>query len=172
MRFRPSARGPIRPHSIGPGCKPSRKLLPPRFARAVGTRCLSWVIPSARIGGVGYWPTLIPRGSLLPQDGLIWLSLSWAGRADACVPGGRTAPAGRCNNLSESDALTWSMSPTRRWLRPSRVAIRLGLGVARQGKRWPLVLSAAFTQKPSALARWKEFLRWRFFRLHFISVCL
>ena len=38
-------------------------------------------------------------------------------------------------------------------------------GVAPAGQRWPLVVSAAFTQTLSP-ARWKE-LRWRFFRLHF-----
>lgn len=37
------------------------------------------------------------------------------------------------------------------------------------GKRWPLVLSAAFTQTLST-ERWKE-LRWRFFRLHFQYLC-
>ena len=37
------------------------------------------------------------------------------------------------------------------------------------GKRWPLVLSAAFTQTLSP-ERWKE-LRWRFFRLHFQYLC-
>ena len=42
-------------------------------------------------------------------------------------------------------------------------------GVAASGKRWPLVLSAAFTQTLSA-ARWKA-LRWRFFRLHFQYLC-
>lgn len=42
-------------------------------------------------------------------------------------------------------------------------------GVAPEGKRWPLVISAAFTQTLSA-ARWKE-LRWRFFRLHFQYLC-
>ncbi|WP_438959637.1 hypothetical protein [Nereida sp.] len=38
-------------------------------------------------------------------------------------------------------------------------------GVARSTQRWPLVISAAFSQTLSA-ARWKA-LRWRFFRLHF-----
>ena len=38
-------------------------------------------------------------------------------------------------------------------------------GVAPEGKRWPLVLSAAFTKTLSP-ERWRE-LRWRFFRLHF-----
>ncbi len=37
------------------------------------------------------------------------------------------------------------------------------------GKRWPLVVSAAFTQTLSA-DRWAE-LRWRFFRLHFQYLC-
>lgn len=42
-------------------------------------------------------------------------------------------------------------------------------GVATPDKRWPLVISAAFTQTLSP-ARWKT-LRWRFFRLHFQYLC-
>ncbi|EBA11862.1 hypothetical protein [Roseobacter sp. CCS2] len=42
-------------------------------------------------------------------------------------------------------------------------------GVAPDDQRWPLVISAAFTQSLSP-ARWKE-LRWRFFRLHFQYLC-
>lgn len=42
-------------------------------------------------------------------------------------------------------------------------------GVAPEGKRWPLVVSAAFTQTLSP-ERWGE-LRWRFFRLHFQYLC-
>ncbi|WP_171180204.1 hypothetical protein [Ruegeria sp. HKCCD8929] len=42
-------------------------------------------------------------------------------------------------------------------------------GVAAEGKRWPLVFSAAFTQTLSP-DRWAE-LRWRFFRLHFQYLC-
>ncbi|WP_170375210.1 hypothetical protein [Ruegeria atlantica] len=42
-------------------------------------------------------------------------------------------------------------------------------GVATDQKRWPLVLSAAFTQTLSP-ERWHE-LRWRFFRLHFQYLC-
>ncbi len=42
-------------------------------------------------------------------------------------------------------------------------------GVAPQGKRWPLVFSAAFTQTLSP-ERWKA-LKWRFFRLHFQYLC-
>ncbi|WP_204114317.1 hypothetical protein [Shimia biformata] len=42
-------------------------------------------------------------------------------------------------------------------------------GVAPPDQRWPLVISAAFTQTLSP-ARWQE-LRWRFFRLHFQYLC-
>ena len=42
-------------------------------------------------------------------------------------------------------------------------------GVAPQNKRWPLVISAAFTQTLSP-ERWRS-LRWRFFRLHFQYLC-
>ncbi len=42
-------------------------------------------------------------------------------------------------------------------------------GVAPPGQRWPLILSAAFTQTLTA-PRWKA-LRWRFFRLHFQYLC-
>ncbi len=42
-------------------------------------------------------------------------------------------------------------------------------GVATAEKKWPLVLSAAFTQTLSP-DRWAE-LRWRFFRLHFQYLC-
>ena len=42
-------------------------------------------------------------------------------------------------------------------------------GVAPADKKWPLVISAAFTQTLSP-ERWKD-LRWRFFRLHFQYLC-
>ncbi|PVA06180.1 hypothetical protein [Thalassorhabdomicrobium marinisediminis] len=42
-------------------------------------------------------------------------------------------------------------------------------GVAPEGQKWPLVISAAFTQTLSP-ARWAE-LRWKFFRLHFQYLC-
>ena len=42
-------------------------------------------------------------------------------------------------------------------------------GVAPPHQRWPLVISAAFTQSLSP-ERWNE-LRWRFFRLHFQYLC-
>lgn len=42
-------------------------------------------------------------------------------------------------------------------------------GVAPEGQRWPLVLSAAFTQTLSKARR--RALRWRYFRLHFQYLC-
>ncbi len=42
-------------------------------------------------------------------------------------------------------------------------------GVAPEGQRWPLVISAAFSLTLSA-ERWRA-LRWRFFRLHFQYLC-
>lgn len=42
-------------------------------------------------------------------------------------------------------------------------------GIAPKDKRWPLVISAAFSQTLSP-ARWRA-LRWRFFRLHFQYLC-
>ena len=42
-------------------------------------------------------------------------------------------------------------------------------GVASEGKRWPLVISCAFTRTLSP-ERWRA-LRWRFFRLHFQYLC-
>ncbi len=42
-------------------------------------------------------------------------------------------------------------------------------GVAPAAKKWPLVVSAAFTQTLSP-QKWKE-MRWRFFRLHFQYLC-
>jgi len=42
-------------------------------------------------------------------------------------------------------------------------------GVAPEGKRWPLVISCAFTRTLSP-ERWRA-LRWRFFRLHFQYLC-
>jgi hypothetical protein len=42
-------------------------------------------------------------------------------------------------------------------------------GVTPPGKKWPLVISASYTQSLSP-KRWKQ-LRWRFFRLHFQYLC-
>ncbi len=72
--------------------------------------------------------------------------------------------------LSRSDALTWvdvtAPGDGCAFALCDPVAVS---GVAPADKRWPLVISAAFTQSLSP-ARWKA-LRWRFFRLHFQYMC-
>ncbi|MCR9126435.1 MAG: hypothetical protein NXH82_09935 [Rhodobacteraceae bacterium] len=72
--------------------------------------------------------------------------------------------------LSASDALTWvdvtAPGDGCAFALCDPVAVS---GVAPEGKRWPLVVSAAFSQtlRPET---WKA-LRWRFFRLHFQYLC-
>lgn len=72
--------------------------------------------------------------------------------------------------LSASDALTWvdvtAPGDGCSFALCDPVAVS---GVAPPNQRWPLVISAAFTQTLSP-ARWKD-LRWRFFRLHFQYLC-
>ena len=75
------------------------------------------------------------------------------------------------HDLCQSDALTWvdvtAPGDGCAFALCDPVSVT---GVAPEtGKRWPLVLSAAFTQTLSP-ERWKE-LRWRFFRLHFQYLC-
>jgi len=74
------------------------------------------------------------------------------------------------NYLAQSDALTWvdvtAPGDGCAFALCDPVAVT---GVSPEGKRWPLVLTAAFTQTLSA-TRWKA-LRWRFFRLHFQYLC-
>ncbi len=72
--------------------------------------------------------------------------------------------------LSQQDALTWvditAPGDGCAFALCDPVAVS---GVAPANKRWPLVVSAAFT-KTLTEARWAE-LRWRFFRLHFQYLC-
>jgi len=75
------------------------------------------------------------------------------------------------HDLSQSDRLTWvdvtAPGDGCAFALCDPVSVS---GVApKQGKRWPLVISAAFTQTLSP-DRWAE-LRWRFFRLHFQYLC-
>ncbi|MGR3838217.1 MAG: hypothetical protein ACU0A2_07650 [Cognatishimia sp.] len=73
-------------------------------------------------------------------------------------------------NLSQSDALFWldvtAPGDGCAFALCDPVSVS---GVAPDAKRWPIVISAAFTQTLSP-ARWQE-LRWRFFRLHFQYLC-
>lgn len=72
--------------------------------------------------------------------------------------------------LSERDELTWvdvsAPGDGCAFALCDPVAVT---GVATEKTRWPLVLSAAFTQTLTP-ERWQE-LRWRFFRLHFQYLC-
>jgi hypothetical protein len=72
--------------------------------------------------------------------------------------------------LSDCDALTWvdvtAPGDGCAFALCDPVSVS---GVAPAKKRWPLVISAAFTQTLSP-ERWRA-LRWRFFRLHFQYLC-
>ncbi len=72
--------------------------------------------------------------------------------------------------LSQSEALTWidvtAPGDGCAFALCDPVSVS---GVAPPGKRWPLIISAAFTQTLSP-ERWRE-LRWKFFRLHFQYLC-
>ena len=72
--------------------------------------------------------------------------------------------------LSATDALTWIDVTAPGDGCAFALCDPVGVsGVAPPEKRWPLVVSAAFTQTLSA-EKWKA-LRWRFFRLHFQYLC-
>lgn len=92
---------------------------------------------------------VVPMVSFLPKAYRLRADLAFLCTSDTLVWVDVTAPGDGC-----AFALCDPVSVT---------------GVARSGKRWPLVFSAAFTQSLSP-ARWKA-LRWRFFRVHFQYLC-
>ena len=92
---------------------------------------------------------VVPMVSFLPKAQRLRADLAYLSASAALVWVDVTAPGDGC-----AFALCDPVSVT---------------GVAPEGKRWPLVFSAAFSQTLSP-ARWKE-LRWRFFRLHFQYLC-
>ena len=92
---------------------------------------------------------VVPMVSFLPRADRLRADLAFLSSSDALSWVDVTAPGDGC-----AFALCDPVSVT---------------GVAPAEKRWPLVVSAAFTQTLSP-ARWKE-LRWRFFRLHFQYLC-
>ncbi len=92
---------------------------------------------------------VVPMVSFLPRAKHLRADLAYLATQDALTWVDVTAPGdGCCFALCDPVAVT---------------------GVTPPGKRWPLVISAAFTQSLSP-ARWKA-LRWRFFRLHFQYLC-
>ncbi|WP_170371118.1 hypothetical protein [Ruegeria arenilitoris] len=120
--------------------------------------------------GVSVLADLLRRGEV-PPDGPV-LSFLTLGQV---VPMVSFLPrAGRLRSdlqlLSQTEQLTWvdvsAPGDGCAFALCDPVAVS---GVAGPGKRWPLVLSAAFTQTLSP-ERWAA-LRWRFFRLHFQYLC-
>lgn len=111
------------------------------------------------------------RDGRLAQDGpqLGFLSLGQVVPMMSFLPQAQKL-RGDLQFLSETEALTWvdvtAPGDGCAFALCDPVAVS---GVARAGKRWPLILSAAFSQTLSP-ARWKA-LRWRFFRLHFQYLC-
>ena len=92
---------------------------------------------------------VIPMVSFLPRADRLRADLAYLSASDALAWVDVSAPGDGCS-FALCDPVAVS-------------------GVAPEGKRWPLVMSAAFTQSLSP-ARWKA-LRWRFFRLHFQYLC-
>jgi len=111
------------------------------------------------------------RQDRVPQDGpvLSFLSLGQVVPMVSFLPDAHRLRAD-LRYLSTRDELTWvdvtAPGDGCAFALCDPVAVS---GVAPAGKRWPLVLSAAFTQTLSP-RRWRA-LRWRFFRLHFQYLC-
>ena len=111
------------------------------------------------------------RAGRVPQNGpvLSFLSLGQVVPMVAFLPKAERLRTD-LQYLSERDELTWidvtAPGDGCAFALCDPVAVT---GVARAGQKWPLVLSAAFTQTLSP-ERWAE-LRWRFFRLHFQYLC-
>ena len=92
---------------------------------------------------------VVPMVSFLPDAVRLRADLTYLAASDTLTWVDVTAPGdGCCFALCDPVAVT---------------------GVSPPEKKWPLVISAAFTQSLTP-GRWKE-LRWRFFRLHFQYLC-
>ncbi|MDO9639998.1 MAG: hypothetical protein Q7J44_15785 [Pseudotabrizicola sp.] len=119
--------------------------------------------------GVSILSDLIREGLPAGHPPLAFLSLGQVVPMVSFLPGA-TRLRGDLAFLSTRDQITWvdvtAPGDGCAFALCDPVAVS---GVAPPGQRWPLVLSAAFTQTLSP-ARWKA-LRWRFFRLHFQYLC-
>ncbi|PTE13183.1 hypothetical protein [Pseudogemmobacter blasticus] len=119
--------------------------------------------------GVSILSDLIRGGLPLHRPALAFLSLGQVVPMVSFLPGAHRLRAD-LRYLSARDDLTWvdvtAPGDGCAFALCDPVAVT---GVAPANQRWPLVLSAAFTQTLTP-ARWKE-LRWRFFRLHFQYLC-
>jgi hypothetical protein len=106
-------------------------------------------VPSGTALGFLSLGQVVPMLSFLPKAGRLRGDLAYLSQSEALTWIDVTAPGDGCAfALCDPVAVT---------------------GVAPTGKRWPLVISAAFTQSLSP-ERWRA-LRWRFFRLHFQYLC-
>lgn len=119
--------------------------------------------------GVSILADLLRAGGAAPRPALAFLTLGQVVPMVSFLPQARRLRADLAF-LAASDRLTWvdvtAPGDGCAFALCDPVAVT---GVAPPDKRWPLVISAAFTQTLSP-ARWKE-LRWRFFRLHFQYLC-
>ena len=119
--------------------------------------------------GVSVLADLIREG--LPPVGpsLSFLSLGQAVPMASFLPGAQRLRAD-LRFLSEREEVTWvdvtAPSDGCSFALCDPVAVS---GVATEAQRWPLVISASFTQTLSP-ERWRV-LRWQFFRLHFQYLC-
>jgi hypothetical protein len=93
---------------------------------------------------------VVPMVSFLPEAKRLRMDLSYLSQRDEVFWLDVTAPGDGCAFALCDPVAVSGVAPVT-------------------GKRWPLVLSAAFTQTLSP-ERWKE-LRWKFFRLHFQYLC-
>ncbi len=118
--------------------------------------CLADLIRGGRVPANGPALSFLSLGQVVPMISF----LPWADRLRADL-----------HYLSQREELTWvdvtAPGDGCAFALCDPVAVS-GVAPAR-GKRWPLVISAAFTQTLSP-ARWHA-LRWRFFRLHFQYLC-
>ena len=111
------------------------------------------------------------RAGRVPADGpkLAFLSLGQVVPMVSFLPEAKRL-RGDLAYLSTQDALTWvdvtAPGDGCAFALCDPVAVS---GVAPEGQKWPLVLSAAFTQ--TLLPETWAALRWRFFRLHFQYMC-
>jgi len=117
--------------------------------------CLADLIRAGRVPANGPALSFLSLGQVVPMISF----LPWADRLRADL-----------HYLSQRDEVTWvditAPGDGCAFALCDPVAVS---GVAPANQRWPLVISAAFTQTLSP-ARWKA-LRWRFFRLHFQYLC-
>ena len=121
----------------------------------LGVSILADLIRAGQVPKVGPMLSFLSLGQVVPM--VAFLPDAWRLRSDLAY-------------LSTRDELAWVdvTAPGDGCVFALCDPVKVS-GVAPEGQRWPLVISAAFTQCLSA-ARWKE-LRWRFFRLHFQYLC-